>query len=456
MNTARFTSSQFESLRKYLFGFPRKEAAAFALAGFFTNDWGAHFTTREIMMPKPEDYDAQTSYHMQVSPIFLNRVISRAERENLAVVICHSHPWATKRLEYSSSDDYGEKASTQTLMDCLDNKPVGSLLFGTNEILGRIRKDSSSASVPIHQVRLVDRHIVFHSTQAGKRAEKNQTREGTFSRQILAFGKQVQRVLENLKIGIVGLGGIGSCIAEQLARLGIRNFTLIDRDTFELSNLTRVYGSIAGNARTHQTKVTIASRNIRKISPKVNVESIHKDVISQKVLGRLKNCDAIFSCVDRQAPRSVINEISYQYFIPVIDLGAGLDAQNGNLQGGTIRASLIGPSMPCLFCLDLLRPEIITAELLPPEERLARQREGYIRGIPTSEAASVVSFTTTAAGYAVDLFLDLFCGYIENPISNYFLDLQTFSTARISCTSKSCCVCVDRLGRADYKPLSAP
>ena len=54
----------------------------------------------------------------------------------------------------------------------------------------------------------------------------------------------------DLTVGIVGCGGTGSAVAEQLARLGVRRFILTDPDTLSASNVTRVYGSTRpGSAR---------------------------------------------------------------------------------------------------------------------------------------------------------------------------------------------------------------
>jgi tRNA A37 threonylcarbamoyladenosine dehydratase len=64
-----------------------------------------------------------------------------------------------------------------------------------------------------------------------------------FDRQVRAFGKDIQRLLGRLHIGIIGVGGTGSSIAEQLIRLGVGSLTISDDDFFEHSNVNRVYGS---------------------------------------------------------------------------------------------------------------------------------------------------------------------------------------------------------------------
>lgn len=454
MNTIRFTHQQFKALKDYLFSFNDKEAAAFLIAGFFKNDSGNHFTVKEMVIPTREEYDQQLDIHLELSPVFMNKVIAKAEQEKLGVVICHSHPKATKNLKYSPSDDFGEEASSKTFHDCLMGKPVASLLFGATTIIGRFRFLPYEQPIPIDEIRLIGRHIDFlNINKANQKLSK--VDHNLYSRQVLALGEPFQQTIATLKIGIVGLGGTGSSVAEQLIRLGINKLIIVDKDTFEPSNLTRLYGSIYLDTKTVSLKTSIVERNIKAINPKAQVEC-HSDVISQKVLNRLKNCDVIFSCTDRHAPRSVLNELSYQCFIPVIDVGVGLDAEKNRIQAGTIRASVIAPSIPCLFCCNIVRPDIIAEEFLPEAERRALKKEGYIKGIDNSKAPSMISFTTIAASYGIQLFLDLLCNFMKTQSYNYLIDIKTLSANRLSSAINVDCSCTKRLGMGDYTPFSAP
>jgi hypothetical protein len=200
----------------------------------------------------------------------------------------------------------------------------------------------------------------------------------------------------------------------------------------------------------------LAARNIRAISPNAKVEIITDTVINQKVLARLKNCDVVFSCTDLHAPRSVLNELCYQHFIPLIDVGVGLDSSENHIQAGTIRANIIAPSLPCLFCQNIIRPDVIAEEFMSIEEKQNRKKEGYIRGITLSKTPSMVSFTTIAAGIATTLLIDVLCGFITKQSFNYFIDIISFS---INCYSSSIdeeCSCSKRLGRGDFASFSAP
>ena len=121
---------------------------------------------------------------------------------------CHSHPFSKDELWYSPSDNWGELTSSQTIYDCLNGKTMRSLLFGLNMIMGRIWLKPGKESVPIDQLRIVDRHIRMQQiSNRHKTVEKIDTE--LYDRQIRAFGLKGQEILSQLTIGIVGAGGTG-------------------------------------------------------------------------------------------------------------------------------------------------------------------------------------------------------------------------------------------------------
>ena len=80
-------------------------------------------------------------------------------------------------------------------------------------------------------------------------ARRRHFERGVFDRSIRAFGEAIQRTIGELDIAVVGVGGTGSAVAEQLVRLGARKLLLIDADVLSASNVTRVYGSTVAPSR---------------------------------------------------------------------------------------------------------------------------------------------------------------------------------------------------------------
>lgn len=450
MNTIRMTSEQYTRLRSYLLGDVR-ESAAFLLSGFFKTRGGVHFTVRDIMIPDEKDYDNRSEFHIQVSPIFFNRAIGRAEGNGITVVACHSHPFSENNLSYSPSDNHGESISSKTIHDCLGEKPMGSLLFGPNAVIGRAWI-APGKPVQIDQLRIIGRRMDMRSIGRTRNSRFEVDAE-MYDRQIRAFGAGGQELISRLNVGIVGLGGTGSSVAEQLAREGVRRYALVDHDRFEPSNKTRLYGSYA--AHKNEKKVDIVKRNIQKITPGAEVLVIPKTVIAQEVMNALKDCDVVFSCSDKHAPRSVLNELSYQYYIPVIDVGVGLDANNGRIDGGAVRATLIAPGLPCLYCSGIINSDQVLAESLSKEDRYERQKQGYVKGMNDDEP-SVITFTTMAATFGLMLLKDMLFGFVDSKATTVTLDIKSFHASRLSASVRPECVCSLRSGKGDYMPLSAP
>lgn len=452
MNSIRITQEHLEKLRGSLLSHAPAEAAGFLLAGWFRTDSGLHFVVRELMIPQPNDYDIQGELQLQVSPVFFNRVISRAEREGLAVIMCHTHPFS-EGAWFSPADDYGEAISAKTLHECLEGRPSASLVIDPVSMAARIWRTPDLPLEPIYEVRVLGRR--FARLPLGE-VPSPAIDLDVFSRQVLALGREGQAVLSEMRVGIVGVGGTGSSVAEQLARLGVRNFVIVDPDTFQASNITRVYGSDAGNiAGARTSKVAIVKRNILRIAPEATVQDIARTVVDQGTLAVLSRCDVIFSCVDRQAPRSVLNEVAYQRFIPLIDVGVGLSTAEGSIMGGTVRATLVGPGLPCLYDYGVVRPDVIAAELLPDDTRRGRQVEGYVPALD-DPAPSVIAFTTMAASLGVTVLLDILFGILGDGASNLVLEIVPLRMSRIGAKVGAECVCRMRTGRGDAIPISAP
>ena len=451
MNTVRITSKQLASLRRYLLGDLSVESASLATAGYFRTKNGIHLTVRDLLIPGERDYNVRTASRLEISPLYFNRAIGTADADGITVIQMHTHPSNHAPLKYSLSDDYGESVSSDTVRKCLYGRPMGSLLFGPESMAGRVWTEDGSVE-PIDQLRVVGRRMAMRPLARNGGGGPVDT--ALYDRQIRAFGIAGQRALSGIRVGIAGVGGTGSSVAEQLARTGVKRFTLVDRDAFSASNLTRMYGTDA--ATRDRPKVEVVKENIRRIAPDAAVDAATMDIVSQEALASLRECDVVFGCTDRQAPRSVLNELAYQFFVPVIDVGVGVDSKDGRMAGGTVRASIAAPSLPCLFCTGIVNPDRILAESLDPGDRRAREREGYVAGLGDEEAPSVVSLTTMAASYAVFMLKDILFGITDSSRGMLLVDIGTLETTFPMSRARPGCVCAMRTGRGGCMSLSAP
>ncbi len=210
-----------------------------------------------------------------------------------------------------------------------------------------------------------------------------------FDRQVRAFGRPGQRVLKALHVGIVGVGGTGSPLFEQLVRLGVGKLTVIDPDTLTAGNVTRVYGS--GMADVDRAKVVIAEAHAHRISFGTTVRTLQRSVTALEAAWALRHCDVVFGCTDDNAGRMVLSRLGYWCLMPVIDTGVLIDtaSDSGAVSGVFGRVTIVGPGAACLACrshIDLARAQ---AEALDPVERRERAAEGYAVGLADPDPSVV-------------------------------------------------------------------
>ena len=224
-----------------------------------------------------------------------------------------------------------------------------------------------------------------------------------------AFGTAVQQTLADLRVAIVGCGGTGSVVAEQLVRLGVRHLILVDPDELSQSNLTRVYGSSWVDVG--KPKVQILARHLAGIAPELRCEVVESMLTLESAARRLTGCDVVFGCTDDNAGRLVLSRMATYLLTPVIDCGVLLSSDDdGQLTGIDGRITILSPGQACLICrgrIDLARA---SAELLTPEERVRREDEGYAPALERTEPA-VVAFTTMVGATAVSELLERLIGY---------------------------------------------
>ena len=268
-------------------------------AGYLENGGGLHLAVRDIIVPGEGDYESRTGTYLRMRAEFFSRVLTRAEADGVTVIQSHTHPFSGAGLAYSPTDFEGESESAGTIKRCLGDVPMGSLLFGREEVIGRVWT-ADGQNEPLHQLRVAGRRLSLRPL-AHQEAEEAAVNALLYDRQIRAFGEEGQRALSRVRVGVAGAGGIGSAVAEQLARAGVKHFAILDSDEFEPSNMARMYGTDAGAQRC--PKVDIVAGNVRRIAPDAEVAAGRVDICSQEALALLRECDIVFGCVDKEAPR---------------------------------------------------------------------------------------------------------------------------------------------------------
>lgn len=92
----------------------------------------------------------------------------------------------------------------------------------------------------------------------------------TFIRTELLLGEEGVKTLQDAKVAIFGIGGVGGYVAEALARSGVGSFVLVDKDVVSVSNINRQI--IATTKTVGRSKAQLMKERILEINPKAQVE----------------------------------------------------------------------------------------------------------------------------------------------------------------------------------------
>lgn len=232
-----------------------------------------------------------------------------------------------------------------------------------------------------------------------------------FDRQLLLFGDEGQKKIETNKVGIVGLGGIGSQVVQSLTYLGVSSFVLVDDDPVEESNLNRLIGATAEDEHQTSRKTKVAERLVLSVRPDAFVETHPVNLRTKEAIDSLKTCTVIFGCVDNDAARLVLSELAAAYSITLIDSATEI-IPNVTPLGFGGRVIVARPGDICLSCAKAIDMDIAKQELESPEARTVRRAHGYGVGDRVT-APAVVSLNGVIANLAVTEFMMLVTGLRE-------------------------------------------
>lgn len=456
----RIAESDFMALRETLLRDAPQESAAFLLAGVSKRNGADTLLARRLVTIPREFYRIKGELHLDISPEAINGLVALCEANGLGAIFCHSHPGAGTNLNYSPSDDHGERRLAAAIRQAVPHAPVGSLLLSESAMTGRIWTPRGPVGLDsLTSIGRALQPIPLITRTSGPLGHVSEL----FGRQVLAFGEAGQAALAQTKVAIVGVGGTGSALAEILVRMGVEDLVLIDDDVFSPSNVTRVFGSFAHHASPrwfHRAnwrrpmKVQVVARHLRAIRRGIRINSVTGNVLAPENAALLLDRDVIFSCTDEHWGRSLLNQISYQYLIPCVNLGLRIDAKEGKLIGGTGVVHILRPGRPCLWCYDYLKSEKIRAESLHPEEHRRLAEEKYVVGLG-SAAPAVASLTATVAGLAANQLLELVTDFMgpSGAIDCLRLDALEGDVRRGTAMQLARCACKQALAFGDLAPI---
>jgi hypothetical protein len=389
------------------------ETGGVLLASVVVTDEGEiRLLGRKMRWVPESSYIRRGGDHLSIASEGYVPFLGEAEALGAVALWVHTHPGMESPPRPSRHDEEVDRQIADLFRLRSGSLYYGALIFSPRPdgiaFTGYIQSDGQ-ARIPVERLWQVGAR--FRLTQSFDLPALDI--EPIFDRNVRAFGGAVQLALGALHVGVVGCGGTGSAVAEQLVRLGVRRFTLFDPDQISASNVTRVYGSTAADVG--RFKGDTLAEHLVRIAPGSHCEVVKSMITMTPAARRLSSCDIVFGCTDDNAGRLVLSRLSTYLLTPVIDCGVLLTSDaSGILLGIDGRVTTLVPGQACLVCrgrVDLARAG---AELLTPAERRRREDEGYAPGLGRTEPA-VVTFTTLVAATAVSELLERFIGYGPEP-----------------------------------------
>jgi molybdopterin/thiamine biosynthesis adenylyltransferase len=297
-----------------------------------------------------------------------------------------------------------------------------------------------------------------------------------YDRQARLFGDAGQALLTDVKVGVIGLGGAGSLVAEYLGRLGVGEFVLADPERAELSNLPRLTAAsrldamawLADPARPawlrnvamhlSRSKVSLARRNILRANLHARVDAIFGNFLDAEIAAKFVDCDYLFLAADTMRARLLFNAIVHQYLIPGVQVGAKvrIDPVSGDVLDVYSVVRPITSETGCLLCNNLINAAKLQEESISEEDR---KRQRYVDE-PEVVAPSVITLNAVAVSHAVNDFLFYITGLRDRTAPAGYMRFQPrrrrfwLDEPRKSQTCPECGVgSKSRLARGDARRL---
>lgn len=260
-----------------------------------------------------------------------------------------------------------------------------------------------------------------------------------------AFGPGLRQTADRIRIGVVGVGGLGMLAVEQLARAGFRRFVLVDPDRVEAANLNRLPGVTQQDLG--GLKVRLARRLIRQVVSSLglvpDVHAFAHDLYcSVNAQRALRDCDLILAVTDNELSRILALDLALAAGREYLQAGTDIElADDGSIRG--LRAEVTGAEVGryCPICSGRLSPAqaSIEARVYAGGEIAAQARQaGYL---PEVSAPAVMGLNAVAAGMLVTEIQRRASGIGVRDLLQVDLQSGTFQAVERVRSGKDCDVC---------------
>lgn len=331
---------------------------------------------RDIIWARPGEVRA-TPQSLDISAAYISRALDTAIDAGplVGVALVHTHPRIGGQegvARFSPRDDWYDMRLYPTLTNGRPNAICAGIVVGSapGRVDARLWWDDGAGLrfQAANVVRIVGPELTLLETPYSQWADHLDP--DVMDRSTRLWGAQGRRILQNVRVGVAGGGGTGSSIILSLATMGVGRLRGWDRDRVAKENLHRNLGSTQAHVGAYKIQALAQiARQVATAAP-FQIEPIPDWATSEANLIALKDCDIVFSCVDKLAPRVPLNDIAYAHLIPIIDMGSRVYHSKGQVTDLLSHAHVLSPGIPCAWCAGTLS-----------SYRLMREAQGNQQGI---------------------------------------------------------------------------
>lgn len=222
--------------------------------------------------------------------------------------------------------------------------------------------------------------------------------ENQFSRTELLIGTEKLKKLNQAKVAIFGIGGVGSFVVEGLVRAGVQNFVLVDHDKVEITNLNRQI--IATTKTIGKNKVEVAKERILEINPNAQV-TIYQEFFMPETQGIVdKSIDYIVDAMDTVTAKIELIIRAKKLNIPIISsMGTGNKLDPTRFEVTDITKTCVCPLS------KVMRKELRAREINSLKVVYSKEEPIQIKtGLPETKKRQIpgsISFVPSVAGLII-------------------------------------------------------
>lgn len=219
--------------------------------------------------------------------------------------------------------------------------------------------------------------------------------ESIYQRTEIVIGKENVNKLKSKHVLVCGIGGVGSYALEAIARCGIGNITIIDKDIVDITNVNRQL--IALQSTVGNSKVEVAKNRLMDINKDISIVAIKENITSEnisKIIG--ENVDYVIDAVDNiEAKVAIITECNKKNIKCISCMGMG-----NKLNPLDIKVTDIYKTNTCplakimrkrLKKIGIKKQKVVFSTEIPVEKKIETNTLGSVPFVPSVAGLVIAS-----------------------------------------------------------------